>query len=688
MITRFSTLDWIVIIAFLALMVYIGFRSSKHNRNETDYALGGRTMNPFMVGVSLFATLMSTLSYLSYPGEMIQFGPVFFFGFIAYPIAYFAVKRFLIPKFMGMNVTSAYEILEIKVGRGTRALAVFFFLLLRFLWMSTVVYATVSTALVPILGIDPAYVPLISIILMAITVLYSSAGGLKAVVTTDVIQTAVMFLGVILTLAFILFKLGGTGKLLDPQLTAHWKPIRWGLDPVERMTVANIIVMRFVWQVCTSGSDQMSIQRYLATKDVKSAAHSYKISLISNACIETLLGVVGFLVMAYFLYNPEAMAPGTTIVGDADTLFPRFILVGLPVGLTGLIAAAIMAAAMSSLSSGLNSSATVIEEDIIKRMMRWKGKEDKGGLKRIKLVSVLLGIAVTVTCFLIPYVTGNLLDIVIKVVNLVVAPLFVLFFMALFVKGATDGGTIAGGLVAFAVAIAISFFEIFGIKAVWIMPFSLIAGIAAGLLTNLIMKHKPLILVLAAVLSVCTGCQSPKNRKAPESTVPGNDVTIRVKRIWDSDKHCAFTSIIRFKDRYYVSFREAESHIFDSDGVARGAVRILVSEDGETWSPAAYLTRDGYDLRDPKLSVTSDGKLMVTIGGSIYGADKRLEGRIPQVSFSSDGESFTDPEPIVLDSGTRNGTDWLWRVAWQDGAGYGVVYSLLSEDPRRAERGA
>ena len=684
----FSAFDWIVVSVFLALMVYIGFRASKQNRNETDYVLGGRAMNPFMVGVSLFATLMSTLSYLSYPGEMIQFGPVFFFGFLAYPIAYFVVKRFLIPKYMGMNVTSAYEILEIKVGRGTRALAVMFFLLLRFLWMSTVVYATVSTALVPIFGIDPSYTPLISIILMAITVVYSSAGGLRAVVMTDVLQSGVMFLGVILTLVFILSKLGGTGKLLDPQLTAHWKPIRWGLDPVERMTVGNIIIMRFIWQVCTSGSDQMSIQRYLATKDVKSAAHSYKVSLISNACIETLLGVVGFLVMAYFLYNPQDLAPGMTVAGDADTLFPRFILVGLPGGLTGLIAAAIMAAAMSSLSSGLNSSATVIEEDIIKKMIKRTGKEDNGGLKRIKLVSVLLGIAVIIACSLIPFITGNLLDIVIKLVNLVVAPLFVLFFMALFGKGATDTGTVVAGLVSFAVAIAISFFEIFGIKAVWIMPFSLLAGIAAGLLTLIPMKHKSLILSLVTVLAVCSACQSPKTRSSQETTLSGNDVTIRVKRIWDSDKHCAFTSIIKFKDRYYVSFREAESHIFDSDGVARGAVRILVSEDGDTWRSAAYLTKDGYDLRDPKLSVTSDGRLMVTIGGSIYGADQKLEGRKPQISFSSDGENFSDPIPIELDSKTKNGTDWLWRVVWQDDAGYGVVYSLLAENPRIVERGA
>ncbi len=202
------------------------------------------------------------------------------------------------------------------------------------------------------------------------------------------------------------------------------------------------------------------------------------------------------------------------------------------------------------------------------------------------------------------------------------------------------------------------------------------------------MKRLSLILALITVLFICAGCKTSQSTKGRESATPENDVSIQVKKIWDSDKHCAFTSIIRFKNRFYVSFREAESHIFDSDGVARGSVRILVSEDGETWASAAHLTKSGYDLRDPKLSVTPDGRLMVTIGGSIYGADKKLEGRIPQVSFSSDGVTFSDPVPIELDFKTKNGIDWLWRVDWMDGTGYGVVYSLLDENPRKVKRGS
>lgn len=485
-LTGFSIWDWGVITAFLAVMVFIGLVVSRRNANETDYVLGGRNMNPSLVGISLFATLLSTLSYLSYPGEMIRYGPVFFSGMLAYPIAYWIAKRFLIPRFMEMEVTSAYEILEMKLGKGTRLLATVFFLLLRFLWMSTVVYATVTTALIPIFGIDPGYAPLITVVLVLITLIYTTAGGLRAVVLTDVLQSGVMFFGVILVIAVIVARVGDVHAFFNPALVSHWDKVEFGFNATQRMTVGNIVLMRLVWHVCTAGSDQMAIQRYLATRDVRSATHSYKVSLMANAGIEVLLAIVGFVVLAFFFYHPEMMEPGTSIVADADTLFPRFIRVGLPSGFTGLIAAAIMAAAMSSLSSGLNSSATVILEDLIKPYGRRKERDDRRDFKRIKLVSALLGIAVTLSCFGVAHVSGNLLDVVVKVVNLVVAPLFVLFFMALFVKQATDRGTIFGGLVSFAVAVAISFFEIFGIKPLWIMPFALLAGILAGWLGSLL----------------------------------------------------------------------------------------------------------------------------------------------------------------------------------------------------------
>ena len=156
------------------------------------------------------------------------------------------------------------------------------------------------------------------------------------------------------------------------------------------------------------------------------------------------------------------------------------------------------------------------------------------------------------------------------------------------------------------------------------------------------------------------------------------DVSFEVKQIWANGKHNAFTSLIKFKDAYYCSFREGDSHVFDSTGKAEGKVRILKSEDGENWESVACFGKKEYDLRDPKLSVTPDNRLMVIIGGSIY-KDKKLVGRIPQVSFSKDGKHFSKPVPVCLRDQAGNGKDWIWRVTWHDGVGYAAMYSMTAE---------
>lgn len=178
------------------------------------------------------------------------------------------------------------------------------------------------------------------------------------------------------------------------------------------------------------------------------------------------------------------------------------------------------------------------------------------------------------------------------------------------------------------------------------------------------------ILVLAALTTAWLSACAPKS---------GGDViqtTVRVQKIWDNGTHAAFTSLIKFKGRYFCSFREGYSHIFDAEGNAEGHVRILSSKDGKSWKSIADFGLAGVDLRDPKLSITPDGRLMVTIGGSVY-RDRKLVDRIPQVCFSTDGEHFSDPQPIQLDPPTDCPLgEWLWRVTWNEGVGYGMSYYM------------
>jgi hypothetical protein len=153
-------------------------------------------------------------------------------------------------------------------------------------------------------------------------------------------------------------------------------------------------------------------------------------------------------------------------------------------------------------------------------------------------------------------------------------------------------------------------------------------------------------------------------------------VEIPSVKIWDQAQHSAFTDLIRFKGNFYCSFREGSGHIPGTDGL----VRILRSADGLKWESAALLHKDGVDLRDPKLSVTPDGRLMIIIGGSIY-KDGKMLGRNPHVSFSDkSGKTFSEPEKVITDPSIASWGSWYWRVTWHKGVGYAIDYQIGPEE--------
>ena len=125
---------------------------------------------------------------------------------------------------------------------------------------------------------------------------------------------------------------------------------------------------------------------------------------------------------------------------------------------------------------------------------------------------------------------------------------------------------------------------------------------------------------------------------------------VSTAKIWDQAPHNAFTDLIRWHDHWYCTFRESEAHVGGD-----GRIRIIVSKDGEKWESAALLTEAGIDLRDPKLSITADGRLMIVAGGSVY-EEKKLLGRQPRVAFSKDGKEWTLTKRVLAEG------DWLWRV--------------------------
>jgi hypothetical protein len=135
------------------------------------------------------------------------------------------------------------------------------------------------------------------------------------------------------------------------------------------------------------------------------------------------------------------------------------------------------------------------------------------------------------------------------------------------------------------------------------------------------------------------------------------------RRIWDAGSHNAFTDLVRWHDRWWCTFREADDHVGGD-----GAIRVITSTDGITWESAARLTEKDVDLRDPKLTVMPDGRLMLNCGGSVYLGTKVLKGRRSRVMFSADGRRWTAPRKILHEG------DWLWRVTWHGDTAYGAAY--------------
>lgn len=151
---------------------------------------------------------------------------------------------------------------------------------------------------------------------------------------------------------------------------------------------------------------------------------------------------------------------------------------------------------------------------------------------------------------------------------------------------------------------------------------------------------------------------------------------VSVTKIWDQGQHNAFTDLIRWRGQWYCTFREAEGHVGGD-----GKLRVLASADGKNWTSAALVAEAGIDLRDPKLSITPDDRLMIVAGGSVY-KGKTLLGRQPRVTFSKDGKTWTAPQRVLSEG------EWLWRVTWHAGKAYGVSYNASARTTKEAKEAA
>ncbi len=465
-----ATIDWIIIAIYAAATIGLGWYYSRRQSTTEEYFVGSGNMHPALIGVSLFASLLSTISYLSIPGETIGKGPVYLANYIAYPFIFIVVGYFLMPVYMKYRVTSAYELLEKRLGVSIRLLGASMFLLLRLVWMSILTFLT-SMAIAAMTGLPDSYIPVIIVVTGAVAITYASIGGLRAVVITDLMQTILLYGGALLTIGIVTWHMGGFG----------WFPTEWNdtwdtqpmfsFDPSVRVTLVGTFLSVFLWTVCTSGGDQVSVQRFMSTTDATAARRAVGIQLVVATIVGITLGLAGFALLGYFQSNPNAipadfmvsiageqLTPSAALKANADQVFPRFIAFGLPPVVSGLVLSGLFAAAMSSIDSGVNSITAVVSSDFIGRLGR-SSTGDQQNVRTARILAIAIGVTVVILGSLFSQLQNhdNITALTSKTVNLLTVPIFCLFFFALFVPFASTVGVWIGAVCGIITAVTVAF---------------------------------------------------------------------------------------------------------------------------------------------------------------------------------------------------------------------------------------
>ncbi|QDU26340.1 Sodium/glucose cotransporter [Anatilimnocola aggregata] len=463
-------LDYAAVVFYLLLTFGIAVWFGRKQKDTEDFFVGGRRMPWLIVGLSILATLFSTLSYIGVPGEMIKRGSALFLGYLALPFTFLVITFLWIPFFMRLKLTSAYEYLERRFSYVVRLFAAVLFVCLRLGWMGMVVYAA-SMALDMVKGGDTTMLPGPDLYwwigsIGIIAAVYTAIGGIQAMLWVDVLQCILLLTGVLLTIGFVVVS-DGTGPL-DWMRTAasnssdhKWPPV-FTFDVTVRNTIVWTMINSFFWHICTHGSDQVVLQRYFSTPSLQAARRSYFTNVIVDFSMAGLLSLAGLALLAYFVKHPALLPGGKTAPEMADKLFPFFLGNQLPAGCAGLVISAFLCDAIQTLESGVNAITAVATKDLIPRKGLAK-ETDSQQLSLARVLTVFISLFVTGAAYGIAYLQVvynlTLVDMMPKFFNMFVGPLAAMFFTGMFVPRATTRSILPAAIFGLALSIVWSWWE-------------------------------------------------------------------------------------------------------------------------------------------------------------------------------------------------------------------------------------
>jgi len=497
-------------------MLLMGSIFARGQSSINDFFVGGRRLPSWAVGISLFASLLSTITYLGMPGEMFRTGLAFLTRQLPIPLVLIVVWFLWIPFFMRLKLTSAYEYLERRFDYSTRALAAVFCLLLLFGWISVVVL-TASQAMVQISDLQvewcfgsngkfrDADMHFTIIAVGLFSVVYTTMGGIRAVIWTDVIQFVILMIGALLTMWCVADQTGSSISdwIANSQQYKHEQVEWFDWDVGNRSTVFAVSINMLFWYVCTHGANQIALQRYFTVKDIWAARRSYLVSALAAVVIGVILAGVGISLM-YFVQHGGEDLPAVADLHSEDTglrnqaqegVFPQFIRYYLPSGIRGMVIAALFAAAMSTIDSGANSAATILTVDFLRPFGK-RALSDSTELLRARMLTAILGICVVLYTIAVYQVSKgtDIITLCQKGFNCFLGPLGGLFVLGLFCRVVDQRAAILALLLGEVVGVLTSFSsELFGIgfSTHLVVPTSWLVTVGGGLFLAVLTGKRP-----------------------------------------------------------------------------------------------------------------------------------------------------------------------------------------------------
>lgn len=400
-------LDYIVIVLYLTAVAIFGLKASGKQSSNTDYFLGGKDLPWWAVLFSVVATETSTLTFISIPAVAYGGNLTFLQITLGYAIGRVLVAIYFLPKYFDGELNTAYQFLEYRFGKVMRKTASSTFMITRLLADSVRLFAT-AIPLAIIFRMAGAFtnwndfeVYAFSIILISvITLVYTYFGGIKAVIWMDVIQMSVYISGAIITVFILIYTIPTSWEnafvLLESENKLKFFNSGFDLTFKEFIaqpyTIITSIVGGAVFSLASHGTDHLVVQRLLSTGNLKSAQKALVGSGIIIILQFALFLAIGLLLFVFY----EAANASSLGLNNNDEIFALFIVNQLPVGISGLIIAALFAAAMSTLSSSLNSLASASIYDIIKPVFNLNDELKEVKLSRIVTLAwgfILIGAA-------------------------------------------------------------------------------------------------------------------------------------------------------------------------------------------------------------------------------------------------------------------------------------------------------